>query len=179
MINTKRTLFAAAAYAALVGLAVLATPGSGHSEAQGNGQPNGPDVRVVNKPTEPVPVTLKGTGTITGDVNVVNSPTVKLSAGTKVGIDSASNGVTVLNPSSQPVPVVGSVSNGMSRREARRRTASAFRLRAVSPRRERFPPFPTGSNWSSSTCRPPPPSLRARAAPFSSRPARVGQRRST
>lgn len=111
MVQARHTFLAAALYTALVATLVLGTPGPGRSQGPGLGQPNGPDVRVVNKPSEPVPVTLKGTGSITGDVNVVNSPTVKLASGSKVGIDPNSDGVTVRNTSSQPVPIAGTVSN--------------------------------------------------------------------
>jgi hypothetical protein len=103
----KVSLFAAAAYLALVGTLVITTPRSGQS--QGKGQPQGPDVRVTNTTSEPVPVSLQGTGKFTGDVNVVNSPTVNLAAGSKVGIDPASDGVTIKNTDSNPVSVTGTV----------------------------------------------------------------------
>ena len=35
-------------------------------------------MRIVNAPSQPVPVTLQGSSRISGDVNVVNSPTVKV-----------------------------------------------------------------------------------------------------
>ena len=58
MRNPKYPLIALAAYLALVGTLAVTTsrPATGQ-----NGQPHGPDVRVINKTTEPVPVTLQGT----------------------------------------------------------------------------------------------------------------------
>lgn len=62
----------------------------------------GPDVTVVNTPANPVPVSLQGTTSISGsvditgtpNVNVVNSPTVTLAPGSTVSIG---------NPASAPV----------------------------------------------------------------------------
>jgi hypothetical protein len=57
----KSVFLATFAYAVLV--AVLAVTISGPGFSQSGKQP-GPDVRVVNKPTEPVPVTLQGSAQI-------------------------------------------------------------------------------------------------------------------
>ncbi len=109
MLKSRYTLVASAACVALVGTFIVTTPLAGYSQGSGKGQPPGPDVRVINKPSEPVPVSLQGTGQITGDVNVINSPTVKIASGSKVGIDPACDGVTVTNTASQPVPIAGTV----------------------------------------------------------------------
>lgn len=86
MKNAKYTLFAALAYIALIGaLAVTsARPVSGQK-----GGPPGPDVRVVNTTAEPVPVTLQGTGKFTGDVNVVNTPSVNIANSPIVKVDTS------------------------------------------------------------------------------------------
>jgi hypothetical protein len=61
MQKSKSTLMAAGAYLALVGILAVSTAGVGHTQA---GRQHGPDVRVVNDSTEPVPVTLQGAAKI-------------------------------------------------------------------------------------------------------------------
>lgn len=82
---------AAGAIGGFIALGLLERPAIG----QGNGLPAGRDVRVINLPTEPVPVSLNGTGTVKGDVNVVNTPGVNVLNKPTVKIDTA-----------QPIPVV-------------------------------------------------------------------------
>jgi hypothetical protein len=60
---------------------------------------NKQDVRVVNTAAEAVPVAIQGTATVTGGVQVTNTPTV--------GLDPARNGVQIVNPATAPVRVVG------------------------------------------------------------------------
>jgi hypothetical protein len=59
------------------------------------------DVRVINTTAEAVPVTVQGTATVTGGVQVTNTPTV--------GLDPSQNRVTIANATSHPVPVAGEV----------------------------------------------------------------------
>src|SRR5437762_3252684 len=56
MRHPKYPLFAIVAYLALTGVLAISTARPGHTQA---GHPPGPDVRVVNTTTEPVPVTLQ------------------------------------------------------------------------------------------------------------------------
>src|SRR5260370_29834403 len=42
------------------------------------GPPSGLDVHVVNTPSNPVPVTLQGTGTVSGNVAITNTPNVNV-----------------------------------------------------------------------------------------------------
>jgi len=42
------------------------------------GPPSGLDVNVVNTPSNPVPVSLQGTGTVSGNVAITNTPNVKV-----------------------------------------------------------------------------------------------------
>ena len=75
MKKLQLSLCAVGAY--LVIIAAFGVLGSRPATGQ-KGSPPGPDVRVVNTAANPVPVTLQGTSQITGDVNVVNTPTVKV-----------------------------------------------------------------------------------------------------
>src|SRR5689334_2920041 len=59
--KVKSVLLATAAYAVLIAVFAVTISGPGHSQS---GKQPGPDVRVVNKPTEPVPVTLQGSAQI-------------------------------------------------------------------------------------------------------------------
>jgi hypothetical protein len=134
MQKQRFTLVASVAYAALLATLVISSSLAGAPETEGRGQPSGANVRVINKTTHPVPVTLQGTGTISGGVNILNSPTVNLAPGskvgidptadgvtvenavslapaTKVGIDPAADGVTIKNADSDPVPVAGTFRN--------------------------------------------------------------------
>jgi hypothetical protein len=61
MRNPKYPLLAIGAYLALVGVLAISSPGTATGQ---KGGPPGPDVRVVNKTTEPVPVTLQGSAQI-------------------------------------------------------------------------------------------------------------------
>jgi hypothetical protein len=69
----------------LIGLITVAT-------AEAAGPDPGVNVIVNNPTSQPVPVTLQGTGSFTGSVTVTNTPSV-----------------TVVNPASSPVPVMGTV----------------------------------------------------------------------
>ena len=71
--------------------------------SQGNGKDK--DVRVINTPAEAVPVTLNGTGTVRGDVNVINTPTVNV--GSMPGVNVV-NTPTVKVDNTQPLRVVES-----------------------------------------------------------------------
>jgi hypothetical protein len=61
MRNPKYPLLALVAYLALIGVLAISTARPGHTQG---GKPPGPDVRVINKTTEPVPVTLQGSAQI-------------------------------------------------------------------------------------------------------------------
>ncbi|HXG64484.1 MAG TPA: hypothetical protein VNO70_05210 [Blastocatellia bacterium] len=95
MNRIRNYLFTAISLALLVGAFVLTGSKSGYSE-------NPDRVMVVNSTAEAVPVTLQGTGSVSGSVNIANTPTVGLLSGSAVRIDAASNVVRVdssmLNP---------------------------------------------------------------------------------
>ena len=61
MQKAKATLLVIGAYLALVGTLAMLSPKSATGQ---KGGPPGPDVRVINLPTEPVPVTLRGVAQI-------------------------------------------------------------------------------------------------------------------
>jgi len=82
MKTSKGALLALAAYGALIGILAVTASGPGHTQG---GNTKGPDVRVVNKPTEPVPVTLQGSAQIdtsapipVRDVNVAGRIPIQL-----------------------------------------------------------------------------------------------------
>ena len=83
MNRLRISVCAASAIGVIIALGTLEKPAVG----QGNGLPAGRDVRVINTPTEPVPVTLNGTGTVKGDVNVLNTPDVKVVNSPTVKVD--------------------------------------------------------------------------------------------
>jgi hypothetical protein len=83
----------AAAGFTLIGLITVAT-------ADAAGPDPGVNVIVNNPTSQPVPVTLQGTGSITGSVTVTNTPSVTVTN---------TPNVTVVNPASSPVPVTGTV----------------------------------------------------------------------
>jgi hypothetical protein len=85
--------YIAAAGFTLIGLITVAT-------ADAAGPDPGLNVVVNNPTSQPVPVTLQGTGSITGSVTVTNTPSVTVTN---------TPNVTVANPASSPVPVTGTV----------------------------------------------------------------------
>src|SRR5687768_14983789 len=99
-----------AAGAIIAAIAIGALPRAADGQGNGKGGPD-KDVRVINTPAEPVPVTLNGTGTVKGDVNVVNTPTVNVGNTPTVNVGNTA-GVNVVNTptvkldTTQPVPVV-------------------------------------------------------------------------
>jgi hypothetical protein len=67
----------------MVGLLVSPTP------VLAAGPPSGLDVNVVNPASSPVPVTLQGTGAVTGNVTVTNTPNVTVTNTPNVNVVSA------------------------------------------------------------------------------------------
>ena len=61
MRNLKYPLLALGTYLALIGVLAISTARPGHTQA---GHPSGPDVRVINAPSEAVPVSVQGTAKI-------------------------------------------------------------------------------------------------------------------
>lgn len=107
MPNLKRGLLTVAAYVSLLGAAALFPGQRAHTQ----GSPHPTLVTVTNTP---LPVALQGTGTISGNVNIVNTPTVHAQQdGTwNVGISGTpsvnignSPTVTVGNSAANPVSV--------------------------------------------------------------------------
>jgi hypothetical protein len=101
MSSLRTPLLAASAFAVLVVGLLLSSP------AASNAIPGPPtqDVLVVNPAAMPVPTAAQGTTTISGNVNVANTPTVSFAPGASVGISPASNTVQLANTPANPVPV--------------------------------------------------------------------------
>lgn len=101
MSSLRTPLLAASAFAVLVVGLLLSSP------AASNAIPGPPtqDVLVVNPAAMPVPTAAQGTTTISGNVNVANTPTVTFAPGASVGISPVSNTVQLANTTANPVPV--------------------------------------------------------------------------
>lgn len=66
------------------------------------GPPSGLEVLVVNPTASPVPVTLQGTGSVTGTVTVANNPMNVSVTNSSLNV---SGTVAVTNPAGNPIPV--------------------------------------------------------------------------
>ena len=115
MSRLKNSLLAASGFGILVGGMLLTNP------PPSDAIPGVHDVLVVNPLAQPVPTRAQGTTTISGNVNVANTPTVNFAPGASVnvantpavtfapgasvGLDPAHNTVQVGNTTANPVPV--------------------------------------------------------------------------
>src|SRR5262249_51564348 len=80
--NLLRLAFCVSVLAIALALSVLTSS----SQAADPGPPGGLNVNVVNPPSHPVPVTLQGTGSVTGSVTVTNTATNPVPVNGSVGI---------------------------------------------------------------------------------------------
>jgi hypothetical protein len=110
MPNYRRGLYAITAYLLLIGLAAFINPKPAHPQG-------GPKPQPVTVTNTPLPVSLQGSATVSGnvnvantpDVNVANQPTVNLASGTTVGI----NGTPTVNLGSGATVGIDPSANGV------------------------------------------------------------------
>jgi hypothetical protein len=127
MRNPKFTFLAFGAYVALI--AAFAVTSARPAQTQSNGLPPGKDVRVINKETEPVPVSLQTPNPVPVSLQSPNPVPVSLDG-------------TVQIDTSQPIPVVDANAVALEPFQEQKTTPGMTGFETISS--TRFDPIPAG-----------------------------------